>query len=168
MVSSFYFAFGSNMNPARMNARGLPFRGYCRGRLEDFELVFNKRAHNKQGIAYANIRRRPGSAVEGVLYELESAAELLTMDHYEGTPYRYSREVFPVRTDEGTVPAWVYVANPAYVDAELAVEENYLKHLLAAGELLSREYLEWLRGIEVLPAPSGEVADDEHRLRFNV
>lgn len=168
MVSRFYFAFGSNMNPARMNARGLPFRGYRRGRLEDFELVFNKRAHNKRGIAYANIRRRPGGAVEGVLYELESPAELTAMDRYEGTPYRYSREIFSVRTDEGTVPAWVYVANPAYIESELVVEENYLNHLLAAGELLSREYLEWLRGIEVLPAPSGAVADDEHGLRFNV
>ncbi len=170
-VSPYYFAYGSNMNPERMRARGLPFADYCPARLPGYALAFNKRAHNKSGIGYANIERRVGAEVEGVLYRLESDADLLRMDRYEGTPVRYSREIFAVVAGSETVPAWVYVANPAYIASALRIEQNYINHLLAAEGLLSPAYQARLRDIEALPAPDGagsDASDSEHRLRFNV
>ncbi len=164
-MPDFYFAYGSNMNPARMRARGLEFAHYEPAILSGFELCFNKRAHNKHGVAYANIRTAPGRSVEGVLYTLD--AQIHVMDPFEGTPVRYSRELFPTVTAGGVAWAWVYVANRAFVEDALSVEENYLNHLLSAGELLSESYRAWLSKLAPI-LPSDGIADGDTGLRFNV
>lgn len=166
-MSDFYFAYGSNMNPARMRARGLSVAGYWPARLPGYTLRFNKRAHNKTGIAYANIAYAPDDAVQGVLYQLAAGTEIALMDHYEGTPVRYSREKFCVCTDVGASWAWVYVANPAYIGTQLSVEQAYLEHLLSAGDLLAADYRERLR--RLAPVVASETPTDvEQGLRFNV
>lgn len=164
-MSDFYFAYGSNMNPERMRARGLAFARFEPGRMHGFRLCFNKRAHNKTGIAYANIAHDPSTLVEGVLYQLEG--DIQVMDPFEGTPVRYSREKFPVDTDSGVTWAWVYVANPAYIADALSVEENYLNHLLSAGDLLSEDYRQQLSQLAPVLA-SSTPQDPEIGLRFNV
>lgn len=164
-MPDFYFAYGSNMNPARMRARGLDFAHHEPGVLEHYALCFNKRAHNKQGIAYANVCRAPQQRVEGVLYTL--AASISVMDPFEGTPVRYSRELFPIATAAGISWAWVYVANRAYIADALSVEENYLNHLLSAGDLLSASYRQRLATLAPV-LPSDPAADSEAGLRFNV
>ena len=164
-MTDFYFAYGSNLNPERMRARGLAFTRHEAARLPSYALCFNKRAHNKTGIAYANITYAPESIVEGVLYQL--AGDIEVMDPFEGTPVRYSRELFPVAAAESVIWAWVYVANPAYIASELHVEENYLNHLLSAGDLLSAAYREHLAGLAPVVA-SDAPADHNTGLRFNV
>lgn len=166
-MPDFYFAYGSNMNPARMRARGLDYRHCQPGRLLNCALHFNKRAHNKRGVAYANICHAPGDEVQGVLYELAETTQIAMMDPYEGTPVRYSRELFEVAVASGRQWAWVYVANPAFIDATLGVEENYLSHLLGAGELLSPDYRQRLQSLVPVVA-SDSPADPERGLRFNV
>ncbi|MBB3046145.1 gamma-glutamylcyclotransferase (GGCT)/AIG2-like uncharacterized protein YtfP [Litorivivens lipolytica] len=164
-MSDYYFAYGSNMNPERMRARGLAFTRFEAGRLSGFRLSFNKRAHNKTGIAYANISRDPDGLVEGVLYQLEG--DIQVMDPFEGTPVRYSRELFAIETAVGVTWAWVYVANPAYIADALSVEENYLNHLLSAGELLSEAYRQQLAQLAPVLASTAP-QDRETGLRFNV
>lgn len=166
-MPDYYFAYGSNMNPARMRARGLEYSHCQPGRLKHCELRFNKRAHNKQGVGYANVCHRRGSEVEGVLYQLAGAIDISMMDPYEGTPVRYSRELFEVFTATGTQWAWVYIANPAFLDACLGVEEAYLNHLLSAGELLSADYRRRLQSLAPV-IPSNPDRDDRQGLRFNV
>lgn len=164
MSSCFYFAYGSNMNPARMRARGLEFAGAEPARLAGFRLVFNKAAHNRPGIAYANLEPALGSWVEGVLYRLAKASDIGLMDHYEGTPVRYSREVLRLETAKGAQNAWVYLANPAYICRGLLPQSSYLAHLLAGAEFLSAEYIQQLR-----EQPCHLVADGcpERGLQYN-
>ncbi len=145
MSSPYYFAYGSNMNPARMHARGLLFSSAETARLEGYTLCFNKAAHNNPGVAYANVLPTHGGCVEGVLYRLGDVAAIAQMDHYEGTPVRYSRETLTVHTAAGSQRAWVYLANPAYIRRGLLPQSRYLQHLLAGAEFLSPSYLEWLR-----------------------
>ena len=109
----YYFAYGSNMNPARMRSRGLQFDEALAGQLRGFALCFNKRAHDRPERSYANIRYQRDGVVEGVLYRLSHADEIRKMDPFEGTPIFYSRERMPVITAQGVIAAWVYVANPA-------------------------------------------------------
>ena len=137
---NWYFAYGSNMNPARARARGLPIAEIRAARLSDFRLVFNKRAHGKCGVAYANIAHAPGECAEGVAYALEDPAAIAVMDPFEGAPVRYSREVFRLETDAGPVAAWVYVANRAWIESGLLPERPYLEHLLAGADYLSPGY----------------------------
>ncbi len=135
-----YFAYGSNMNPARMQARGLVVEHAMAGQLAGFELCFNKRAMDRPGCAYANIRHSRGGRVEGVLYRLTDPHEIVKLDPFEGTPVYYSRERLPIQTDSGIQPAWVYIANSAFRQDGLLPARDYLAHLLAGRAYLSEAY----------------------------
>ncbi|WP_202410224.1 gamma-glutamylcyclotransferase family protein [Pseudomaricurvus sp. HS19] len=147
-MSLYYFAYGSNMNQARMVARGLEYRRALAGRLPGLALAFNKQASDAPHRAYANVVYAPGRVVEGVLYELASLQEIRKMDPFEGAPRRYSREIYHIHTDEGEIPAWVYVANPAMLRTGLMPETWYLQHLLAGSEFLTEEYRRFLAAVE--------------------
>lgn len=143
----YYFAYGSNMNPARMRSRGLLFDEALAGQLPGFALCFNKRAHDRPGRSYANIRYQRDGVVEGVLYRLSHADEICKMDPFEGTPVFYSRERMPVLTARGVIAAWVYVANPAMREEGLWPTRAYLEHLLAGREFLSEAYWQTLAAV---------------------
>ncbi|MDF1691612.1 MAG: gamma-glutamylcyclotransferase [Zhongshania sp.] len=151
-MSFCYFSYGSNMNSARMEARGLAFTRAESARLCGYRLVFNKRSHCTVGVAYANVVHSSQCAVEGVLYTLADPSALNIMDRFEGTPVRYSRECLAVQTAVGVKNAWIYLANPAYVEAGLLPESGYLAHLLAGAEFLSAEYMAMLRAQECRPS----------------
>jgi hypothetical protein len=138
-----YFAYGSNMNPARVRDRGLRVRALLGGSVEDLDLVFDKRSRDHAS-GHANLVRRPGHRAEGVLYELRDEAEILRMDPFESAPVNYSREVMNVRTALGTVPAWTYFANPAVRRAGMRPERAYLDHLLRGRPWLSAAWFERL------------------------
>jgi gamma-glutamylcyclotransferase (GGCT)/AIG2-like uncharacterized protein YtfP len=147
----YYFAYGSNMNPARMQARGLVVEAAMAAHLAGFELCFNKRAHDHPGRAYANIRHQAGAVVEGVLYRLACEQEILKLDVFEGTPIYYSRERMAVQTARGAIAAWIYIANPAWRSEGLAPSSTYLAHLLAGREHLSADYWAALAATVSLP-----------------
>lgn len=143
----YYFAYGSNMNPARMRSRGLQFDEALAGQLRGFALCFNKRAHDRPERSYANIRYQRDGVVEGVLYRLSHADEIRKMDPFEGTPIFYSRERMHVITAQGVIAAWVYVANPAMREEGLWPTRAYLEHLLAGREFLSESYWQALAAV---------------------
>jgi len=148
----FYFAYGSNMNPARMQARGLEVREAMAGRLPGYALCFDKRAMDRApGRAYANIRHQSGGVVEGVLYRLAHEQEIGKLDHFEGTPIYYSRERLAIHCDLGVQAAWVYIANPAFRAPGLQPAQDYLAHLLAGKEFLSPDYWAELSALPVHP-----------------
>ncbi|WP_339527093.1 gamma-glutamylcyclotransferase family protein [Pseudomonas sp. EA_35y_Pfl2_R111] len=149
---NWYFAYGSNMNPARMQARGLTVLEVMQGRLPGYSLCFNKRAADRApGRAYANIRYQRDGLVEGVLYRLQCANEIRKLDHFEGTPIYYSRERLAVIAPHGVQPAWVYIANPAFREEGLLPSVDYLAHLLAGRELLSEAYWSTLSALPFHP-----------------
>lgn len=147
-MNSYYFAYGSNMNPARMRTRGLEFDQAIPAKLEQAELLFNKRAADAPHRSYANVGFRQGSVVEGVAYRLCDKHQILKMDPFEGTPRLYSRDIFTVQSDEGPIHAWVYVANKAMIQEDLKPARWYLEHLLAGREFLSEAYFQQLSQVE--------------------
>jgi hypothetical protein len=163
-----YFAYGSNMNPARVVERGIRFHHLAGAVLTGFELVFDKTSKQHAGMGHANLRLAPGRAVEGVLYWLESPLEISKMDRFENTPINYSREVISVAVRSAALPeepaalpelaeketqageqhlavsTWTYFANPAVRRPNLLPPRSYLDHLLAGRPYLSDEYYEML------------------------
>ncbi|ROS05027.1 gamma-glutamyl AIG2-like cyclotransferase [Sinobacterium caligoides] len=140
-MTCYYFAYGSNMNVERMRERGLTVVSSQLGKISDCELLFDKAAHNDPGASYANIGYRQGGIVEGVLHELVDVSNIALLDHFEGTPIRYSRECYPVETVGGTmIAAWVYVANPGHRQAGLRPRRWYLEHLLCGESYLTPSY----------------------------
>lgn len=137
----YYFAYGSNMNPARVEKRRMGFVSAHAGVLHDYEMRFNKRSVKYPGAASANVIANAGALTEGVVYRLDHPEQIAMMDPYEGYPVRYDRLALPIRiAREVHVEAWVYIANDDYISEGLAPARWYLNHLLEAREFLSDNY----------------------------
>jgi gamma-glutamylcyclotransferase (GGCT)/AIG2-like uncharacterized protein YtfP len=145
----FYFAYGSNMNLARVVARIGRTRRALSGVLHDHALRFDK-ASRVAGIAHANVVPVSGDRVEGALFELETPDQIQLMDPYEGYPREYDRHRLPIVTHEGPIEAWVYIASPGTTAGSLKPAREYLAHLLAGEPFLTPDYLARLARVEAV------------------
>ena len=136
---AWYFAYGSNMSRAQMRSRAGTILSEQPARLENYEIVFNKKARG--GTATANIRPAPGRVVHGVLYQIPESA-LRSLDRFESAPEHYRRIEVTVTDSAGKkVPVQVYIATK--VEPGLRPAAHYLKTILdGAGEHgLPEEYI---------------------------
>jgi gamma-glutamylcyclotransferase len=148
-MMKFYFAYGSNMNPARLKARGVEFLEMKPAVLKGYRLTFNKICRT-YGSSYgcATIEPCEGGKVEGILFELEDPSTAVeNLDLYEGYPTHYDRIIVEVETDEGIKKAFTYIANPWVLGNDLLPHPEYLAHLLVPCKmgLLSEEYCRELK-----------------------
>jgi cation transport regulator ChaC len=139
-MTRWYFAYGSNMNPQRVAARGLTFDTVRGGVLRGVRLTFDKQSSDHPHSGHANLTFDAQSHVEGVLYRLRDPDEIALMDRFERTPINYSREMVEVQADGEPILAWTYFANPAVIRANLRPDREYLAHLLAGRAYLSDSY----------------------------
>ena len=144
-----YFAYGSNMNEARVLARIGATKRVLPGRLEGYSLRFNK-ASRVPGIAHANVVEAVGERVEGALFELLKPEQIHAMDPFEGYPHEYDRHRLAVLTPEGRIDAWVYIAGPERLAEALKPAREYLAHLLAGEAFVSRDYHRALEAVEAV------------------
>jgi gamma-glutamylcyclotransferase len=144
-----YFAYGSNMNPARLvdgrlKPKGVVVGARIGGRLDGWRLTFDKIARKPPGAGVGNIVPTDGACVHGSLNQLPTAG-LEVLDVWEGvTGGHYKRWTVPVvRADNGaTVEAITYVA--LKVGKGLRPTREYLGHLLAGRDVLPPDYCEEL------------------------
>jgi cation transport regulator ChaC len=139
-----YFAYGSNMDAEQMKGRGISFSQRMHAVLRGYSLRFNKVTYKNPHQGYANIVRKSGDVVEGILYEV-SKSDLSNLDKYEGYPDHYDQKIVIVQTDSGEkVEAVAYIAHPDKVREGLKPTKKYLSHLLAARDILSKPYIQKL------------------------
>ena len=143
--TNWYFAFGSNMSRKRMQKRGLIWDHILKAKLPNYELCFEKKAYSI-GEGFANIRKKDGEIVEGVLYKLEDKKQAHILDDFEGTPVHYERKEITVNCKQFKQPvkAFTYIANPKQVESGLNPSEDYLSHLLDGKRYLSSKYHYWI------------------------
>lgn len=142
-ATSWYFAYASNMNLAQMRSRAGEIGESRVGRLENYELVFNKKVRG--GTAAANIRPAQGSVVIGVLYKVNESA-YRSLDRFEGAPIHYRRiQVNVVDGGGQSVTADAYIATK--VEKGLRPAAHYLKTILdgAAEHNLPADYVARIR-----------------------
>ena len=145
-----YFAYGSNMNPRRMESRGVEVYSMKSAYLNGYELVFNKLSSSTLGEGFANIRTNPESMVEGILYEINPAG-ISNLDHYEKYPFEYDRSLFEVvHSGSENIMAYAYIAQPGRIATSLKPRRNYLNHLLCAEGYLSTKYIARLNNVVTL------------------
>ncbi|MEK6793176.1 MAG: gamma-glutamylcyclotransferase [Spirochaetota bacterium] len=146
-----YFAYGSNMNAARMEERHISYRKRTRATLADHRLCFDKIASGLEGAGYANVIPSKGEAVEGILYSSVSEAGIQLLDEKEHVYTRhYTREKVRVNTEAGTEEAWIYIAGREYRCDGLKPTSDYLAHLLQGDDILSETWVDELRDIETV------------------
>lgn len=147
----YYFAYGSNMNPLRVEKRKMAFHSAEAGQLSHYRMRFNKRSVKYPGAASANVIAEKDALTEGVVYRLDQPGQIEMMDPFEGYPVRYDRKALPIQVETGFVEAWVYIANEDHIQEGLAPARWYLEHLLAGEAFLSESYLHQLRQTICLP-----------------
>jgi gamma-glutamylcyclotransferase len=139
MAAAWYFAYASNMNRAQMRSRAGEILEEKLGRLENYELAFNKKVRG--GTAGANIRPAQGKFVEGVLYRINESA-FRNLDRAEGAPVHYRRIQLSVKDRDGkTISADAFVATK--VEKGLHPAGHYLRTILegAAEHHLPADYV---------------------------
>lgn len=143
----YYFAYGSNLNPARKHERTGEADDARVVVLEDYRLVFDKVPYQrKQKGGYANVVPCEGEVVWGVVYRCSDAA-LQVLDKYEGVHInQYERVATTVIDRSGdAIEAHVYLA--LVRDELLLPRVDYLHHLITGAQhhLLPEDYIQFLQ-----------------------
>jgi gamma-glutamylcyclotransferase len=137
--TAWYFAYGSNMNRAQMLTRAGQIFEEREARLENYEMLFNKKARG--GTGEANVHPASGKTVHGVLYKIPEAA-FRSLDRYEGAPVHYRRIEVAVTEGAGKkVNAQVYIATK--IEKGLRPAPHYLQKIIdgAKEHALPDEYI---------------------------
>jgi gamma-glutamylcyclotransferase len=144
-----YFAYGSNMNPARMAERTGHLGSGIRALLRGFRLVFNKRSTSADTV-FANIEPIHEAVVWGVLYRCTPAA-LDLLDKCEGVATgNYYRATVTVEPDDAPPQeAITYIAGPHFVTSERHPTAKYLAHILTGAKVhqVPEEYIGQIRAL---------------------
>ncbi|WP_166416722.1 gamma-glutamylcyclotransferase [Cochlodiniinecator piscidefendens] len=157
----YYFAYGSNLSLSRLETERLKPEGETvlsrtLGRLDGFELVFNKPSAYFIGAGAGNIQKCAGSTIYGTLNKM-SPAGLKIIDKYEnvatGQYERLNVSVWDV-SSEAYVDAVTYIAYNN-LGAELQPRSGYMAYLLEGQDILPAEYVAQLKRIPLCP----ELAD---------
>ena len=118
----YYFAYGSNTNLDQMSHRCPGAKPIASVMLNNYTLGFNGKSN---GWGVANVRRRNGSAVQGVLWEIAPECER-SLDVYEGFPALYTKKNVTVTTDDGTpYKAMMYVMTKKYCEPAIPSKQYY-------------------------------------------
>src|SRR5690625_4834021 len=144
-----YFAYGSNMDLGRMKERGIDFTSRVFARMDDYKLVFNKKASGGNK-TFANIEPSEGNHVEGALYEFPDE-QIGYLDRCEGHPYHYKRKELTVLDQDGqSMTAMVYIVQSDKIVSDLLPTRDYLDHLLEGKDLLSVSYYDELVRVKAM------------------
>ena len=142
----YYFAYGSNMDDHKLKIkRRINFYEKFSGNIDGWEILFDKAASGKPGVAYSNISPKENSCVQGIVYKIKSKDVLNKLDKDEGWPKHYEKKYMSVKTANGFLECLVYVANPNTTQQGLHPERKYLDEILAGKEFLSDSYYSELK-----------------------
>ena len=126
-----YFAYGSNMLPARLQARCSTARVIGTATAQNFELNFSKLGKDSSGKATLVESAIGGTVTPGVLFEIERI-ELHHLDQAEGAGYDRDDDFHVTCASTGEiVVATTYLANA--IKPELEPFDWYLALVLAGG-----------------------------------
>ena len=138
-----YLAYGSNMLPRRIELRLGPCETLGAASLSRYALRFHKRGRDGSGKCDAFHTGDDADTLFGVVYSL-SPGQRRMLDELEGSGYA-TREV-TVRTREGILTAYTYVAREEHVEDGLRPFSWY-KSIVVAGarvHALPPHYIEFL------------------------
>lgn len=156
-----YFAYGSNLWPARLRERVPGARAVGRAHLPGWRLHFHKRsdvdASGKASIAPIDppptlespTEEAADGTVWGALYRLPTD-EIHRLDHAEGLGVGYDKHEVEVTGDGGdSLTCFTYRARPEVIDDALRPFGWYLRFVIAGGEAhgLPAGYVDRLRAV---------------------
>ncbi|MCP5153502.1 MAG: gamma-glutamylcyclotransferase [Ectothiorhodospiraceae bacterium] len=160
----YYFAYGSNLARARLEARVGAVGRVGTGRLDGHALRFHKRGRDGSGKCDVAASAAPGDHVLGAVYTL-TFAQRRRLDLYEGPDYAVRR--LPVRVGDGRpVEAFTYLAFPRAVDPRLTPFDWYRDFVLhgALENDFPAAYVAFIEACPVVADPDARRALDNRRI----
>lgn len=159
-LGELYFAYGSNLNPARLEARGIVPRFVARAHAQGYTIGFPRRMRDGGGVA--GMLPAPNGIVEGVIYLLTDT-EFALLDQYEEAPRSYFRtprivQVAAAPTARPLVRRLCTTTYEAVPGVPAAPTEDYLAHMITGARHwgLSSKTVNDLESIQPLtPLQSG-------------
>ena len=118
-----YIAYGSNLNLTQMSYRCPTAEVIGTSEIKDYEMLFR----GSRRSAVATVEPLVGSKVPVLLWKIRPQDEL-ALDRYEGYPYFYRKELFPVEMEGKSVNAMVYIMNDGHQLG--APSDHYLNVIL--------------------------------------
>lgn len=145
-----YFAYGSNMSSERLRARTPSAISLGRARLSGYTLRWHKLGRDGSGKCDIEPSATPGTAVWGVLYEINST-EKDGLDAVEGLGVGYDEHTVGVETDTVVREAVTYKARPDKIDSALRPLHWYKAHVIrgATEHGLPGEYVRRIAAVAV-------------------
>ena len=119
-----YFAYGSNMLTERLQDRVPSAEPVTTAHLPGRTLRFHKRSQDGSGKCNLIDALEESVAVHGVLFQF-ATDDFSALDEAEHRGYGYKRCRVHPQTADGSVEAFAYVAQPAYVDDALLPYDWY-------------------------------------------
>jgi gamma-glutamylcyclotransferase (GGCT)/AIG2-like uncharacterized protein YtfP len=101
-----YIAYGSNLNLEQMARRCPTATAIGTATMRNWRLMFR----GWRCGAVATVERLRGSSVPVLVWELQPKDEE-ALDHYEGWPHLYRKEMLRIKLDGRTVSAMIYIMN---------------------------------------------------------
>ena len=114
-----YFAYGSNMGLKALDRMGVQYKDVQPAVLQGWELIFNIPESKYPGFGYANVFKKEGVEVKGLLMDLHPDS-LALLDEYEVFPIDYLKRKVSVDLKNGkSENCFIYVGNPLATSAPL-------------------------------------------------
>lgn len=120
-----YIAYGSNLNLPQMAIRCPTAKVAGASEIKDYELLFRG---GRNG-AVATVEPLHGSRVPVLLWKLKDR-DLQALDHYEGYPSFYRKELLPVELNGKPASAMVYIMNDGH---PFGIPSNYYLNTILEG-----------------------------------
>ena len=154
MAPILYFAYGSNLHPARLAARAPSARLIGTGCWPRRRLAFHKIGQDGSAKCDAPASSQPTDMVHGAIYELADA-DLGHLDRLEGVGTGYDRALVTIDGDLGSLTANAYLARQEWVDPGLKPFDWYRLLVLAGAEHHSfpDSYLAAITAVSAIPDP---------------
>lgn len=125
MKRKYYIAYGSNLNVTQMLRRCPDAVKIGTAVVEDYRLLF--RSNSRAGVA--TIEPCEGERVPVGVWAV-SAADEAALDRYEGWPWLYEKQVFPVTVKGKKVRALIYIMTPGH---KIAPPSSYYLNTIMEG-----------------------------------
>lgn len=149
----YYFAYGSNLHPIRLEDRLGPAEYYSAGELQAAELLFNKSARDGSGKGNIRMVDDISQRVYGAVYSISKTQERL-LDKFEALGSGYRKIYQEVVVESGSqLTCFSYQAMPEYTD-DAAVPYDWYKHLVLLGaeyQGFPQEYIKELKNTKSVP-----------------
>lgn len=107
--SRIYLAYGSNLNVRQMAERCPTARMLGTAELKGYELLFRGKPHR----AVATIEPKEGASAPVLLWKLRPGDEA-SLDHFEGVPKTYAKQMVEVEYGKNSIEAMTYVMTPGF------------------------------------------------------